>query len=696
MTGFNTFTLDVGATCHRGDTNLTVVYVAPDAGTIVLAPGGAALDSLAQLQADIAQSGENGGAAEKNAGAGGGIRSSPVDRSTARRAGRWSQPDFAAGRRVYAGGTSAGDSRGAADLAQRRVARARAAAALDRWRCGERLRRGWIPENSVATMPATKTLAQLRASRGKHKGNTTMKRRDLLKATAATAAAGLARPSLAQGTRILRFVPQADLANPDPVWSTAVVAFIHAGMIWDRIYGLDENLAPHPQMVAGDETSDDGLTWRLTLRDGQFFHDGEPVRAQDCVASILRTSKRVPTVDTLMAATNELTALDDKRIQFRLKKRFPLLPFALNDVFVMPERIAKTDAFTQISEYIGSGPYRFLRDEWKAGSAAAYARNERYVPRQEPISMWAGGKVVNFDRVEWKIIPDPATQAAALQRGEVDWVEQPLIDLTPMLRKAPDVRVEVFDAFGGLMVMAFNHYQPPFDNVKLRRAVLAAVNQQDYVDSVVGEQTSLGRVGVGVFPLASPYASTAGMAALTGPRDLDAARRLVAESGYKGEPIVLMVPTDQPQLQQTDQVTNALFKSLGLNVQYTSMDWGTLIQRRNSKELPDKGGWNCYCTGWVGLSVATPFTHLPLRANGLAASAWWRPTDEKFEQLRNEWLDAPDLATQKKICDEIQLRAFDLVPFIPLGQSFSPTAFRANLSGFAKSPFPVFWGVKRS
>ena len=220
----------------------------------------------------------------------------------------------------------------------------------------------------------------------------------------------------------------------------------------------------------------------------------------------------------------------------------------------MPERIAKTDAFTQISEYIGSGPYRFLRDEWRAGSSAAYARNEKYVPRQELISMWAGGKVANFDRVEWKIIPDPATQAAAIQRKEVDWVEQPLIDLTPMLRKAPGVKVEVFDKLGTLMVLAFNFYDPPFDNVKLRRAVLSAVNQQDYVNAVVGEQATLGRVGVGVFPLASPYASTAGMEAITAPRDLDKSRRLVEQSGYKGEPIVLMVPSDQPTLVQTDHV----------------------------------------------------------------------------------------------------------------------------------------------
>ena len=522
-----------------------------------------------------------------------------------------------------------------------------------------------------------------------------MQRRQLLQAATATAAVGLARPSLAQGARVLRYVPQADLANPDPVWSTATVVFIHAYMIWDQLYSLDESLTPQPQMVAGDETDDDGLTLRMTLRDGLLFHDGVPVRAQDCVASILRAGKRVPTVQSLMSVTNEVTALDDKRIQFRFKKKFPLARFALNDAFIMPERVARTDAFTKISEFVGSGPYRFLQDEWHAGSSAAYARNEKYVPRQQPISMWSGGKVANFDRVEWKIIPDSATAAAALQQNEVDWLETPLIDLTPMLRKSPGVKVEVFDKLGTLMVMAFNFYTPPFDNVKLRRAILSAVNQQDYVNAVVGEQTSLGRVGVGVFPLASPYASTAGMEALTSPRDLNKSKRLVEESGYKGEPIVLMVPSDQPTLVQTDQVTNALFKSLGLNVQYTMMDWGTLLQRRNSRELPDKGGWNSYCTGWVGLSVASPFTHTPLRTNGEAVKAWWRPTDPVFEQLREQWLDAPDLAAQKKICDEIQLRAFQEVPFIPTGQSFSPTAFRDNLSGFARSPFPVFWGVKR-
>jgi peptide/nickel transport system substrate-binding protein len=524
-----------------------------------------------------------------------------------------------------------------------------------------------------------------------------MKRRTLL----GTAAAALATPSVirsaqAQSQRLLRFVPQADLANPDPVWSTTVIAAEHAFLIFDQLYGLDEGLLPQKQMVGGEEVSSDGLTWILTLRDGLAFHDGAPVRAADCIQSILRAARRTPIVETLMSQTNELSALDDKRLQFRLKKRYALLPFSLTGVFVMPERIAKTDAFTMISEHVGSGPYKFVPAEWKAGSGAVYLRNEAYVPRAEAISMWSGGKVANFDRVEWHTIPDPATAAAALQRGEVDWVEAPLIDLAPSLAKSAGVKVDVFDKLGSLMIMAFNHYQPPFDNVKLRRAVLAALDQTEFVDAVVGEQKTLGLTGVGVFPPASPYSSKVGLEGLNGPRDLAAAKKMVAESGYKGEPIVLMSPSDQPSIQQSAQVANALFKSLGLNVQYTSVDWGTMIQRRNSRELPEKGGWSCYCTSWVGLSVASPATHLPLRAEGEKNKAWWRATNERMEGLRDAWFAAPDLAAQKAICADMQREALAEVPFIPLGTSFQPTAFRDTLSGFAKSPYPVFWGVRKA
>jgi len=527
-----------------------------------------------------------------------------------------------------------------------------------------------------------------------------MKRRQLL--TAATLATlPLARPALAQGggnSRVLRFVPHADLANPDPVWSTALVVSMHSFLVWDRLYGLDERFVPRPQMVGGEEITDNGLTWTLTLREGQVYSDGEKVRAIDAVASILRTAKRQPLVETLMAMTNEMVAVDDNRLRFRLKRPFALLPLALSDVVIMPERIARTDAFTQINEYVGSGPYRFVREEWRAGTGAIYVRNDRYVPRSEPVSMLAGGKVAHFERVEWTTMPDPSTAAAALQQGEVDWVDTPLIDLVPSLRRVPGVTVAVFDTLGDLMSMFFNQHQPPFNNVKLRQAVLAVVNQQDFVDAVLGEPgKELGRVGVGVFPPGSPYANDAALDRLTGPRDMAAARRMVAESGYKGEKVVLMSPSDLAGLRASSLVADALLRALGLNVEFASMDWGTLIQRRNSGEPVEKGGWSVYCTSWTGLSISSPATHLPMRLNGAEVKAWWRPSDIEMERLRNAWFDAPDLAGRQQVAAEMQRRALtEVVPFIPLGLSFRTTAFRSNLTGHARSGFPVFWGVRKT
>jgi peptide/nickel transport system substrate-binding protein len=521
-----------------------------------------------------------------------------------------------------------------------------------------------------------------------------MKRRDVLAGSAAALAAALARPALAQGARILKYVPQTDLANPDPIWTTTTIAAVHGFMVWDTLYGIDEGLAGRPQMVAGHDVSSDGLTWTFTLRDGLLFHDGEPVRSGDCIASVQRWGKRNGFGQRLLGQTAEMKALDDKRFQIRLTKPYPLMAFSLgSNCFVMPERIAATDAFTQIKEYVGSGPFRFLRDEWVAGASAAYARNEKYVPRQEPPSRTAGGKVVHFDRVEWSVIPDPATQGGALQRGEVDWVEQPSFDLLPSLRKMPGVTVEVLDDLGVLAVIGLNHTQPPFDNRKLLRAILPAVNQDDYLDAVLGEERSLGQKA-GIFTPGSPYANTAGIAAITGKRDVELAKRLVAESGYKGEPIVLMSPADNPHLVQMAQVTDAMFKSLGLNSQYTSMDWGTMTTRRASHAPSSQGGWNAFPTTWAGLTVSNPGSSYPLRGNGIGGWFGW-PVDEKMEALREKWFEAPDLAVQKAICEDMQRLAIEDVPFYSCGQWTEPTAYRDSLTGFVKAGVMLFWGVKR-
>src|SRR3954452_22702918 len=388
-----------------------------------------------------------------------------------------------------------------------------------------------------------------------------MRRRDLLKTTPLLFTPALARAD----TLPLRFIPNANLTSLDPIWTTALVAQAHGYLVYDTLYGIDASNRLQPQMCAGHDVSADELTWTFTLRDGLAFHDGEKVLARDCVMSLKRWASRDSFGQQLTRVANEIVAVDDRRFQIRLKKPFRQMLYGLGarSCFMMPERMAKTPASEQVKETIGSGPFRFLPGEWVSGAHAGYSRFDGYVPRQEAPSFYSGGKVAKFERVEWIVQPDAATAAAALQKGEVDWVEQPLIDLCPMLRTSPGVLVAVNAPCGWQPIIALNPLNPPFDNPKLRRALLPALDQQAFITAVIGDQGDLGHVPGGYFADGQPMASHAGLEVLTRPRDLPLAKRLVAEAGYNGEPVVLLSPSDRPVYSQISYVARELFQKIG-------------------------------------------------------------------------------------------------------------------------------------
>ena len=525
-----------------------------------------------------------------------------------------------------------------------------------------------------------------------------MRRRSLLGGAAVIAAgSSLYRPSLAQPAKTLRFVPQANLANPDPIWTTATVATNHGYMVWDTLYGIDDALQPQPQMCAGQTVSDDGLTWDFTLREGLKFHDGQPVRGIDCTTSINRWAQRDAFGSQLRAQMNEMAPTGDKTFRIRLKTPFRQMLFALGATgcFVMPERVARTPASTMVTDYVGSGPFRFLPNEWDAGNHAAYAKFEGYVPRQEAPQWFAGGKVAKFDRVEWIVQPDPATAAAALQKNEVDWIEQPLIDLVGSLKKMQGVDVVSYDKLGVLAMVVINHLYSPFDNPAVVRAILAATNQQDCVEAAVGDQTALGVTPVGFFVDGSPMASKVGLDQLGPAKDLSAARAAIKAAGYKGEKITFMAASDQPALMAIAQVTQALWGQLGLSVDFQVSDWGTLVSRRVKQDPPGQGGWNAFCTTWSGLSVSNPGSAFPLQAIGRKGWLGWYDNPE-MTKLREQWFAAADVPAQQAVCQHIQLEAFANPPFIPLGQWKQPWAYRTSLKSFVRCGNILFWGVERA
>lgn len=519
-----------------------------------------------------------------------------------------------------------------------------------------------------------------------------MRRRDVLKAAPLLMAPALARAE----NKPLRFIPNANLSSIDPVWTTALVAHEHAFLIFDTLYGIDDAGQLRPQMCAGHELSADKLTWTFTLRDGLKFHDGEKVLARDCVMSVRRWGSRDSFGQQLMAATQDIELVDDRRFRFRLKKPFSQMLYGLGarNCFVMPERMARTPSSQQVKEAVGSGPFRFLPDEWVSGARAGYARFDGYVPRQEPPSFYAGGKVAKFERIEWIVQPDAATAAAALQKGEIDWIEQPLIDLSPMLRASPDVLVKVNDPFGWQPILQLNHLHPPFNNKKLRQALLPAIDQKLFVESVIGDQSDLGRLPAGFFCEGQPMASHAGLDVLTKPRDLALAKKLVAESGYGGEKVVMLSPSDRPVYNQMSQVARELFLKLGMTVDFQPMDWGSVVARRANRGPVDQGGWSTFNTALDGVTINNPGSNFALRGSGAKAWFGWA-NDETLESLRAAWFDAPDLTSQKAIAEQVQIRALDVVPYLPLGQIFQPTAFRSDIKGIVKGPLALFWGVYR-
>ncbi len=523
------------------------------------------------------------------------------------------------------------------------------------------------------------------------------RRRFLATAAGLVATSGAARPAMTQPARVLRFVPAVALTSIDPLWSLATISYVHGYMVWDALFALDAKLNPHPQAAAGAEVSSDELTWTITMRDGLIFHDNAPVLARDAVASVKRWMLKDPIGSTIAAILNEIRALDDKRFQIVLKQPFRTMLFSLasRNIFIQPERLAAIPPSEQFKEVIGSGPYRFIADEFQAGAIAHYARWDKYVPRSEPPDMWAGGHVANFDRVEWIAQPDSSTAAAALQRGEVDWLEQPLLDLVPMLGKQPGIKIEAVDPFGGLAILRFNHLLPPFNNPAMRRALLPAIDQQAVVSAVVGDQAEFGRYPVGFFTAGTPMANDAGFSRLTSPRNLDEAKRQIAAAGYKGERLVMVAPSDIPAISTMSQVMQDQLSKMGLNIDYQVTDWGTMISRLAKREPIEQGGWNLYCVTWGGLTVSNPGSSYPLRANGLAANTGW-PTDPKLEALRVKWLDTADTAGQQAIARQIQEEAFESLPFIPLGQWFNPHAYSSKLSGVIHSPFTLFWNVRRT
>lgn len=524
----------------------------------------------------------------------------------------------------------------------------------------------------------------------------TIARRDLLLG-ALSAPALLSVPASAQGRRVIRAVPIGDLRILDPIWTTAYITRNHGYLVWDTLFGLDENNVPQPQMVETYDVSTDRLTWNFTLRPGLLWHDGTPVRAADCVASIRRWGARDGMGQALISVMDSLDALDDRSFRMVLKRPvgFVLEAFGKIDStvpFMMPERLASISPNTQIREMIGSGPFRFVAEEWVAGAKIVYERFDRYVPRPETASRAAGGKVAKVDRVEMVYTPDAATAANGLITGEFDLLESPAPDLLGVLRQARGVTVASNDPLGYSLFAVINHLHPPFDKLEARRALQMAINQADFLQATVGDESPW-RECAAVFGCLPD--EDARFRELGWPnRDLAQARALLASSGYNGQPILIMDPADNATLHPSALLLAEALRTIGANVNLVAMDWSALVARRSSRAPVEQGGWNLYATNATMTGISTPLTNNFVRNCEQAGFGW--PCDRRISAMTDEWTFEPDAARRQALLTDLNRRHIESVTAIPLGQYRNAIAYRQGLKGLIPAPAVLYWNIEKA
>jgi peptide/nickel transport system substrate-binding protein len=511
-------------------------------------------------------------------------------------------------------------------------------------------------------------------------------------------AAALAFAGPVSAETVLKVSLHSDLKIVDPIWTTALISTHHGNMIYDTLFSLDESQAVKPQMVDKWEVSADKLTWTFTLRDGLEWHDGKPVTGEDCVASLKRWAAKDSMGQKLMSEVAELSAPDAKTIKMVLKEPYGLVIDSLgkpsaNIPFMMPKRVADTDPNTQISDYTGSGPFIFKKDEWKPGEKAVYLKNTKYKPRNEPPSGLAGGKVVKVDRVEWITIPDQQTQVNALLNGEIDMVEVVPPDLLPLLQKDKNIKVMVVNKAGRQYELRFNVLHKPFDNPKIREAVLYALDQKPFLEANVGNADYY-TLCKSVFPCGSPLATTKGWDdKLSG--NVAKAKELLKEAGYDGTPVVLMHQTDIAGHNQLATVAKPQLEAAGFKVDLQAMDWQTLVARRAKKDPLASGGWSAFFTSWGSPDIMNPVSAAFINASCDKATFGW-PCDAEIEKLRDAFAKETDPARQKAIAEQVSLRLSGGYPtFAPLGQFTVPTAIRSNITGLLAVPELALWNVEK-
>jgi peptide/nickel transport system substrate-binding protein len=506
----------------------------------------------------------------------------------------------------------------------------------------------------------------------------------------------LASPAVAEST--LRAVMNIELQVLDPQVTTATVTRTLGYLVYDTLISMDSQGRFHPQMLESWQASEDRLTWTFTLRSGLAWHDGSPVTAEDCVASLRRWARSDGFGKRLMDATQDISVTDPRSFTLHLSRPFAFVIEALGKPnayvpFILPAKLLANATAKPLTEVMGSGPFIFRKDEWVPGDRAVFHRNPAYQPRAEPPDGVAGGKVAYFDRIEILSMPDPAMRIAALQTGAVDYLEILPMDYIDMMRHDPAVTVirqpPMAQIMGGLSV---NNLLPPFNDVRIRKALQIALDQSEIMAGMGLPPDMYLPFCQSVFLCGGPYAD-AGTDALRHP-SAEKARAMLQAAGYNGERIVLLHSTDSATINPISLVVIDQIKRAGFNLDVVSADYSSLAQRRLKKAPLDQGGWSLMPVVFSGYDMINPLSHYATSYSCSGANAGWN-CDPGMPPLVAAFEVETDPAKRQALATEMQLRVLDQAPEMFLGQFSPPTAFRSNLHGVIANGVHVFWNVRR-
>jgi peptide/nickel transport system substrate-binding protein len=464
---------------------------------------------------------------------------------------------------------------------------------------------------------------------------------------------------------ILVITSPGELKVIDPIWTTGDPTRYHGFMVYDTLFSIDSKGLVQPQMVDSWTKSNDGLIYSFTLRDGLLWHDSTDVTASDCVMSLQRWSKRDAKGKLLAKYMKEMVVINTDTFEIRLNEPFGLVTEFLasptgNVPFMMPERISKTPPEEQITEAIGSGPFKMT--SFIPGDRAEYEKFELYNPRPEPADGLSGGKVVKVDKLIHRFIPDHSAQIAALKVGEVDFIQEPPAALIPSLEEDKNITIGIINTTGALQLLRPNHLHPPFNNVKARQALQYLVDQKKYMKIVVGDDRFYNEC-YSIYMSNSPLTTEVGSERLK-EYNPEKAKQLFEEAGYNGELIVLLDPTNFDKHHKAIQITAEELRGIGLNVKVNPMAGPAFYEQRAITKSVSEGGWSLFHTDFPGSSMANPLDNPPLfsgnKPNDLSGWPGW-PMNNKIEELKRQYAFAESLKDRQEIAVEIQQKRWSLL-----------------------------------